>query len=411
MRAFPFRSLPLPRIPYSVLLAIAAAALSIAPSVAQSEAVLCVTPRELRCEPMELDAFVARCEAQLDGRHEATLAHGTPRQLAGATLGWLRLGRADRALATLEALAQRAAEGDHDANAWWLIARFWASRAMALPSEAIDETRRVVDAARSLDTECARTDSPPSLTRHVLCVHAIACASELLSEKHDAQARDELLASARRALLRFEEIHWSEPHAAFVDHTLRPSADGLLPCAIGMLAATGNRAERNARSCLASLPADCASQVALAARAQFGFEIDATLAQLLANAPHAEDEEPGWMLDAVMFAITGLRLATGPRVDAAWMRLRPVLPQGFDRMRIRGLALDGWRCEMEFARTRSDAAALGRYTLTPIEGRGAWRQLVVHHGAETFVAPALAGVEVELPPRSKERELSSPSTR
>jgi hypothetical protein len=411
MRAFPSRSFLLPRIPYSVLLAIAATALSIAPSVAQSEAVLCATPRELRCEPMELDAFVARCEAQLDGRHEATLAHGTPRQLAGATLGWLRLGRADRALATMEALAQRAAEGDHDASAWWLIARFWSSRAMALPSESIDEAQSVVDAARSLATECARIDNPPSLTRQVLCVHAIACASELLSEKHDAQARDELLAAARRALLRFEEIHWSEPHAAFVDHTLRPSADGLLPCAIGMLAATGNRAERNARSCLASLPADCASQVALAARAQFGFEIDATLAQLLANAPHADDEETGWTLDAAMFAITGLRLATGPRIDAAWMRLRPVLPQGFDRMRIRGLALDGWRCEMEFARSRGDAAAIGRYTLTPIEGRGAWRQLVVHHGTETFVAPALAGVAVELPPRNKERELSSPSTR
>ncbi len=411
MRAFPSRSFPFPRIPYSMLLAIAAAALPIAPSIAQSETVLCATPRELRCEPMELDAFVARCEAQLDGRHEATLAHGTPRQLAGATLGWLRLGRSDRALSTLETLAQRGDEGNHDASAWWLIARFWASRAMSLPIESIDETRRVVDAARSLATECARIENPPSLTRHVLCVHAIACASELLSEKHGAQARDELIAAARRSLLRFEEIHWSEPHAAFVDHTLRPGADGLLPCAIGMLAATGNRAERNARSCLASLPADCASQVALAARAQFGFEIDATLAQLLAHAPHADDDETGWTLDTVMFAITGLRLATGPRVDAAWMRLRPVLPQGFDRMRIRGLALDGWRCEMEFARTRDDAAALGRYTLTPIEGRGAWRQLVVHQGTETFVVPALAGVAVELPPRNKERELSSPSTR
>ncbi|MEY4830699.1 MAG: hypothetical protein RLZZ562_2495 [Planctomycetota bacterium] len=411
MRAFPSRSFPPSRCLHSLLLAIAAVTLSIAPAAAQSDSILCDTPRELRCEPMELDAFVARCEAQLDGRHEATLAHGTPRQLAGATLGWLRLGRADRALATLEALAQRAAEGDHDANAWWLIARFWMSRAMSLPSEAIDETRRVVDAARSLATECARTDNPPSLTRHVLCVHAIACASELLSEKHDAKARDELIAAARRSLLRFEEIHWSEPHAAFVDHTLRPSADGLLACAIGMLAATGNRAERNARSCLASLPADCASQVALAARAQFGFEVDATLAQLLANAPHADDDETGWTLDAAMFAITGLRLATGPRVDAAWLRLRPVLPQGFDRMRIRGLALDGWRCELEFARTRGDASAIGRYTLTPIESRATWRQLVVHHGAETFVAPALAGVEVELPPRSKERELSSPSTR
>jgi hypothetical protein len=404
-------SFPFPRIPYSVLLASAAAALSIAPSAAQSEAVLCATPRELRCEPTGLDAFVARCEAQLDRDHEATLAHGTPRQLAGATLGWLRLGQSDRALATLEALAQRKDEGSHDASAWWLIARFWASRAMSLPSESADMTRRVVDAARSLATECARSDNPPSLTRHVLCVHAIACASERIGEEHDAQTRDELMAAARRALLRFEENHWSEPHAAFVDHTLQPSADGLLPCAIGMLAATGNRAERNARSCLASLPADCTSHVALAARAQFGCEIDATLAQLLANAPRADDDETGWMLDAVMFAITGLRLATGPRIDAAWLRLRPVLPQGFDRLRIRGLALDGWRCEMEFARTRGAVAAIGRYTLTPIEGRATWRQLVVHQGAETFVAPALAGVEVELPPRSKERELSPPSTR
>ena len=410
MRAFPSRSFPLPRCHHSLLLAIAAAALSFAPAAAQSDSIRCDTPRELRCEPMELDAFVARCEAQLDGRHDATIAHGTPRQLAGATLGWLRLGRGDRAHATLQALAQRAEEGDHDANAWWLVARFWALRAMAPPGDAFHESRRILAAARLLATESARTENPPPLARHALCVHAIACASELLSANDDATHRDELLASARRELLRFEDLHWSESHSAFVDDTQRPSADGLLPCAIGGLAATGNRAERNARSCLASLPVDCASPFALTARAQFGFEIDATLAQLLANAPHADDE-PGWTLDSVMFAITGLRLATGPRVDAAWMRLRPVLPSGFDRMRVRGLALDGWRCEIELSRERSDAAACGRYTLTPIDGRSTWRQLVVHHGAETFVAPALAGVEVELPPSSKQPDLSSPSTR
>jgi hypothetical protein len=227
---------------------------------------------------------------------------------------------------------------------------------------------------------------------------------------HMPAAIRHLMGSARRELLRFEDLHWSELHSAFVDDIRRPGADGLLPCAIGMLAATGNRAERNARSCLASLPVDCASPFVLTARAQFGFEIDATIAQLLASAPHADDE-PGWTLDAVMFAITGLRLATGPRVDATWMRLRPVLPRGFDRMRVRGLALDGWRCEIELSRERSDAPACGRYTLTPIDGRSTWRQLVVHHGAETFVAPALAGVEVELPPSSKQPELSSPSTR
>jgi hypothetical protein len=169
-----------------LLLAIAAAALSFAPAAAQSDSIRCDTPRELRCEPMALDAFVARCEAQLDGRHDTTLTHGTPRQLAGATLGWLRLGRGDRAHATLQALAQRAEEGDHDANAWWLVARFWALRAMAPSCDAFHEPRRILAAARLLATECARTENPPPLARHALCVHAIACASELLIANDDA---------------------------------------------------------------------------------------------------------------------------------------------------------------------------------------------------------------------------------
>jgi hypothetical protein len=51
--------------------------------------------------------------------------------------------------------------------------------------------------------------------------------------------------------------------------------------------------------------------------------------------------DAGRRLDAIVFALTGLRIATGVGVDEGWLRLRPWLPPGHHRLELRGLLAEG----------------------------------------------------------------------
>jgi hypothetical protein len=56
------------------------------------------------------------------------------------------------------------------------------------------------------------------------------------------------------------------------------------------------------------------------------------------------------VLDATLFGITGLRLATGGGVDEGWLRLRPWLPPDCTEVRLQGLAAEGVRFDLDLSR-------------------------------------------------------------
>ena len=365
-------------------------------------------PRALRCEPVALDAFVQRRAEALARNHDETLRSASQERLAHALLGWLRLGNRLCAQETLDAMIART-EAEHRAAdaAWAVVATFWAWRATADLEARTSDWSRVERAVRTV-----LASRPTDLREAALRAHAIACAAELAADDRASG----YVQHARSALLEFESRHWSEEHGAFVDLGSPPSRHGLHPCAIGMLAATGDRAERNARRCLSGNDG-APSLDTLVAKAQFE-SVDGR--DLAARVVSDAGDEPGRELDAVLFALTGLRLATGPGVDAQWLRLRPRLPAGFDRMRIDGLASDGYAIAFTFERSaqvgpQPVAGATqphrGSFTVTQQGGSASWRQLVVHMDGNTFVVAAIADEPVSLPPDAEDRGRERPAPR
>lgn len=353
--------------------------------------------RTLRCEPAALDAFVQSRTEALARAHDATLRNSTAERIAFSMLGWLRLGDEARARECAAAAFARAESSrSADDAAWAVLATYWNWRATA-DSEALESAQPRLERALAV----VLAAPPATLGAAALRTHAIGCAAEIVG----GGRRAALEQRAREALRDFEAAHWSEEQGAFVEPGTAPSREGLLPCAIGMLAATGERAERNARRCL-SATEGAHSLDRLVAAAQFG-AIDA--GELTARLASGVGDDPGRELDAMLFALTGLRLATGPGVDAQWIRLRPHLPHGIDRMRIDGLATDGYAIactierEMAAARGQSRQALprhRGSFEVTRRRGSASWRQLVVHLDDTTFVVAAIVDEPVALPPNS-----------
>lgn len=166
-----------------------------------------------------------------------------------------------------------------------------------------------------------------------------------------------------------------EPHPA-------PQAEiGLLPVWTGMLLATGDRATRHLRGTLASLWHDggrlgssptvaaatpLAQAAAIVALSHFeGAERGAAWQAMLdladpsgswqrvhgpavpAGTPDAAvglrwgPWEGGIAVDALLYGLTGLRIAAAPGIDEEWLRLRPALPPGSSSCAIRGMRHDG----------------------------------------------------------------------
>ncbi len=357
----------------------------------------------LRCDPPVIDALVARAEIQLEQAHTSALATASQEQLAGAALGWLRLGREDRAIQTIVGMLRRcdSQPQDPDADARALVASHWGTRVLG---DAVTQAAAapIARAAARLVENGLTQEPRPSLRDAAWRAHGLACAADLARRISAPAFVETLNVAAQCAMLDFEASFWSDSLDAFSARPGGLDADALIPCSIGMLASTEGRAERSLRATL--LPNSLARPDelnGLVARAQLGMPLAEDLATMLAASELAFDD-PGRRLDAAIFALTGLRLATGPDLDATWMRLRPCLPRGVTQMRIEGLALDGWTCSLEVAAAgNEDPADLrGVYRLvarTPPTLR--WRQLVVHQGDHTFVAAAIDGNSIELPPR------------
>ncbi len=360
--------------------------------------------RTLRCEPAALDTFVQSRAHALALAHDATLRNASAERLAFAMLGWLRLGDEARARECAAAtLARAESSSAADDAAWAVLAAFWHWRATA-DSPARQSVQPRVERA----VAAVLAARPTGLRAAALRAHSIACAAELAARDGARELED----AARSALRAFESSHWSEHHGAFVERGTGPTREGLLPCAIGMLAATGERAERNARRSL-SATEGTPSLDRLVACAQFDVIDERELAARVAS---PVGDEPGRELDSMLFALTGLRLATGPGVDSQWIRLRPHLPVGIDRIRIDGLATDGYAIactiERELAAGRGQSQQAlprhrGSFEVTRRRGSASWRQLVVHLDGTTFVVAAIVDELVALPPCSENAKADS----
>jgi hypothetical protein len=153
----------------------------------------------------------------------------------------------------------------------------------------------------------------------------------------------------------------------------------LLPMWSGMLTASGNHTVQNAKATLAATgrgqPSVLGTAMTLATLVQCdgserGAELEALLAAALPSGVFAAASAPpgrefdllatGAALDAVLFALTGLRIATCPGFDEDWIRLKPMLRAGSQRACYRGLTADGWCIDLWLTATAGDRAEAQR---------------------------------------------------
>lgn len=328
--------------------------------------------------------------ALLDRHRSAALPTGSDgrtdlRAASGPLLAWLRFDRPDLAAELLA--AERAALRDGSAGAdgarWAALHHYWFARwqrdaawtASALP---------VLE--RCLAEDGAEDERDAGSDRAVLAVQAAFALGGLhglavAATGADAARRGAELWTRRGLwlLLDLERRCWDEEASRFSGRGAAGAAEGLFPCWIGMLTTTGDKTVRNATAALAraSLPAPggegdggdlLATCSVLVALTQFeGRERMAVAAQVLerASAALAAAQGPvdvlaiGAAVDALSFAVTGLRCATSPGLDENWLRCRPELPDHATAVTFRALRHDGRRFDLELA-----AGAPGTLDLT-----------------------------------------------
>ncbi len=358
-------------------------------------------------------AVRAAAERLLAHHRPAGAGDRSPHTSTGPLLTWLWLSRDDLARDLLTAdLNVSTATGDDstatgddsgdtdddaaDDVAWCLLHHYWYLRASG--DRAM--VARQLPSLLGLGERLVRDATPAqTFAKGVLRLHAVACCGGLL----DSLEEDEGPADHRRpepsspgvvwarraATLRadLERRYWSPSLAQFTaaagDAPIT-ATDTLLPCWIGMLATTGDKTRQNALAALRHLgrgdasishtlaPPPTTTSVpqtlmlpALATIAITQFEGDleselATLLRLMTAAAVADNDDAtaspfdplglGAAVDALLFALTGVRMATGPGIDEDWLRLRPHLPPGGRWLRLRGLRHDGWCGELTVAR-------------------------------------------------------------
>jgi hypothetical protein len=282
-----------------------------------------------------------------------------------------------------------------DACCWSVIHHSWYLRAtldaepihthaayLASAAARIEASLQEVWQEAPRDVPQESSPAPLPFARELRCVQALGTMGALLDtmDRHEhptawlhgpnpARPGAAWTARSLQALHRLEARHWSADAAHFGPAHL--CADALLPCATGYLLATGNRAEQNVRTLLRVLGRDgdrCIDELwssstspltqiyTVQALTQFAArESRAALQRLLAMAGpcaaferngHVDCDTTGRAVDAVLFALTGHRLAIGPGIDEDWLRLSPCLPTTTGRIAIRGLTQDGCRADL-----------------------------------------------------------------
>lgn len=304
---------------------------------------------------------VAQCQAVLAA---ATPAGGEDR--ACALLGCLRLGQLDAARDRLDAAP---ADGDRAAACWAVIAHHWYLRASR------DTATIRAHLPRLRATLLRASEGPASAATFAaaaLLPHAWFCLGELAGACGEP---DQGAANTRRAVdlwLELERQVWQPGRGHFRPHPTHgeivlpepPDATVLAPAAAGLLIATGDRLPRHLRTACTMLlgraPTDLpAATWLLAAAAQLGDNglLDAAWRALPAVGTGGARMTPGdagRRLDATLFAVTGLRLATGAGVDPRCIRLRPWMPRGVGHAILRNLVADGAHFDLELTERRDE---------------------------------------------------------
>lgn len=349
-------------------------------------------------EPPLLRSAFERCAAVL-ASGDPGACNSTGR--ASMLLGWLRLGRLDRARDVLDATAaaalgaavarQRDATACPGGDAAWLVVQtYWLWRASRDEADLGTMSQPLDQAGECL----LATPLPSGSDRALLHVHALACAEQLARSRGDERSALTFSLRARRCLDEHEAAHWRDEADGFVDADGAPPS--LFGCAVGMLAATGDRIERNALRALRDRESTEPDR-ALVARTQFDLARAREL-EAACLAPVTDPVAAGSRLDALGFGATGLRHATGPGVDERWTRVRPCVLPGSEVTSVRGTVLDGWRVDVVAQVIRG--ALVVRTRTSPLRGSESWRQLVAHVDGRVFVTAARAGREVVLGGRS-----------
>lgn len=338
------------------------------------------TPTQLRIDggPPVLRQLAAAVRADLPAP-----APDNGEELAHHVLGRLRLAELDAARARLsDSGGTLLSGGGGDADVAWLCAaELWYLRATDDTTVAREHwpllLRRVAALApRSDDTFCSG----------MLRVNARMCCAEianaLLHDDTTEQGKNTAEQLHRRAvveLLELERRCWQPGRGHFrprpTDGELAlpaPAEDALLvPAAAGMLVASGDRLLRHLAGTLDAIRSGDARRYAAGGLTEQRAALQLSAATQLGDLRHRAAcfadmlEAPApttaagraLHLDAVAYAITGLRLATGAGVDTTWLRLSPWLPPDSDHLIADGMVARGARLRLELTRRRAQRGA------------------------------------------------------
>ncbi len=308
---------PLVRIACSaLLLAVAAAAQTEPPCLVGAHGALAATLTDLA---QRVRAAAAQPVAE-------------PRSRAFTVLGLLRLGDLGAARRQLDAAFAELRRPLAADDAWTIIAHGWYARATGEPLIAARASQLLELAADLPHGEC--------FVDEALAVHAWLGLATLPPSHTVATG------AAIERLRALERATWREPRAVFADAATPPATDDdLTPAAAGLLVASGDRLLRHLAASLCEradrpAPTLAAACDRLAAAVELGDHAatDAQLAIVIARAGQPDAACAGQVLDALWFAITGQRLATGAGLDERPRRLMPTLPAGHQRLVVHGLA-------------------------------------------------------------------------
>jgi hypothetical protein len=325
--------------------------------------------------PAQVEPLSLRVEGTV-GACERLLAAAMPppasppvdaEQRAFALLHCLRCGRAD---AARDLLVVAPPPTDPTAVCWALVAHLWYLRATG----DVAGVRPHLQPLRAASTADAAWPAVTTFADGALRAHAGFCLGALLEACGDAAGGADATRRAVAGWLELERQCWqpgrghfrSQPTAGRIVVPEPVQASVLAPAAAGMLIASGDHMLRHLRTAVDALVggqgADPhAATWILAGAAQLGDAdlVDRAWQQLRTAEPLATTAiEAGRLLDAMLFAITGLRIATGAGVDPGLTRLRPHLPPGHQRLAVHNLLADGaWfdlDCELRTGPRQAD---------------------------------------------------------
>ncbi|HZN40155.1 MAG TPA: hypothetical protein VFD82_15220 [Planctomycetota bacterium] len=393
-----------------------------------------------------LATLLAVCTTSL--RAQPAAANGM--EAAFTALGQLRLGDPTAARDTLAAAWSNARGDDaaalpRDDLAWYVVAHYWYLRACRDPGPMTSHWPELQGALRR-----AEAASRTTFVQEAMFVHGMFCLGGMLDTRDRIETPTRWQKTqpsprpgapwTQRAIERICELEastWQPGRGHFRPHltagaiVLPEPADlsVLVPAAAGLLIATQDRLLRHLRTVVGEGPA--ATRAASATAAPFlpfgkAFELSA--------ATQVEDEaartrcwnailealdperlpaaHAGALIDAALFAVTGLRLATGAGVDEDVVRMRPWLPPHHDHLRLRGLSVDGASLDLElslrtcpFCRDEADEPALAdlpaaaprlrvRLALVATPGDGA-RSVVLQGAGTQYLAELRPGAVLE----------------